>query len=358
MAVSNSIVNTQRLVLAMAFSGLLWGAATPGHAAARKVFKAGDKVMASPTSMADEKYWRPCVVTNVRDFGSFRGYDLECDAETPGGLASSFFVTDQWVKTGPNRNVAVNNEPKNGGERSPSPAERRPIVADGQGGFKAGDRVEVDVPMMADPGNSVYSRATIDEVDLPNRSYLVTVDPLPGKLPKQFRILIRDYGRHWIRPVRGTDNPPPVLTEKLKTGEHGTVLADRPLIDCEHLVHGGKNGAPPPTETVKSLIRCLSEKPSQPGMDGATTMDITSFKVGAAHRWQIYRDMGQGNAATIVYPIQVAWNQKTFYRTGNEQRTGAEGTFTCFVDNFDLWQCGHADGPQKDGTVQQIVVKP
>lgn len=354
----HSIAKIQSLILITAFSALLSGAATPADAAPQKVFKAGDKVMASPTSMVDEKYWRPCVITNVRDFGTFRGYDLECEPETRGGLPSSFFVTDQWVKTAPSRKVAVDNEPGNGGGKADPPGERPPTVVDRQGNFKAGDRVEVDVPMMADPGKSVYSRATIDEIDLPNRSYLVTVDPLPGKLPQQFRILIRDYGKHWIRPIRGADNPPQVLTEKLRTGDRGTVLADRALIDCEHLPHGGKNGSPPPTELLKKLIRCLSEQPSQPGMDGATTMDITAFNVGAARRWQIYRDMGQGSADTIVYPIQVAWNQKAFYRTRNEQRTGAEGTFTCFVDNFNLWQCGHADGPRKDGKVQQIGVKP
>ena len=307
---------------------------------AQKVFKKGDKIMASPTSMADEKYWRPCVITDVRDFGSFRGYDVECPAQTPGGLPSSFFVNEQWVKAPP----AQNGNPPGGDN--------------GDGQFKVGDRVEVDIAMMADPKNSNYSKATINEVDLPNRSYVVTVDPLPGKLPKQFRILIRDYGKHWIRPIRGGGNGPKILTEKLQVDENGTVLADRELLDCENMAHGGRNGAAPPTELLKKLIRCLYEMPSQPGMDGATTMDVTGFSVGAARRWEIYRDIGQGNANTLVYPIRVAWNQKTFYRTNNEQKTGVEGMYTCFVDKTNLWQCGHADGPNKDGTVQQIVVTP
>jgi len=356
MAKTNFPANILLLIMTIAFPVLLLSIGIECNAQPQKLFKKGDKIMASPMSMSDEQYWRPCVITGVRDFGSFRGYDIECEAQTRGGSPSSFFVNEQWVKASPVRNGE--NNPNNGGGENNTPDEKPPVADNGNGQFKVGDRVEVDIAMMADPKNSVYSKATINEIDLPNRSYVVTVDPLPGKLPKQFRILIRDYGKHWIRPIQGVDDAPRVLTEKLRTDKDGTVLANRELIDCENFPHGGKNGATPPTELLKKLIRCLFEKPSQPGMDGAMTMDTTVFTVGAPRRWEIYRDIGQGEANTLVYPIRVAWNQRTFFRTRNEQRTGAEGMYSCFVDKLNLWQCGHADGPHKDGTVQQIVVTP
>lgn len=354
MTTKNLFANTRLFAFTILFFACLLGVGTECNA--QKVFKKGDKIMASPTSMADEKYWRPCVITDVRDFGSFRGYDVECPSQTPGGLPSSFFVNEQWVKAPPAQNGNGNPGGAGGNDRTPGGKPPRGDKGDGQ--FKIGGRVEVDVAMMADPKNSIYSKATIDEIDLPNQSYIVTVDARPGKLPKQFRILIRDYGKHWIRPIQGGDNTPKVPTEKLRVDGNGTVLADRELLDCENMAHGGRNGAAPPTELLKKLIRCLYETPSQPGMDGATTMDITGFSIGTPRRWEIYRDIGQGNANTLVYPIHVAWNQKTFYRTNNEQQTGVEGMYSCFVDRLNLWQCGHADGPSKDGTVQQIIVTP
>lgn len=226
-----------------------------------------------------------------------------------------------------------------------------------QGLFKKGDRVEVDILMMSNPKNSTYKKATITEVDEPNRSYVVTVDALPGKIPQQYRIGIRDYGTHWIRLIQGANTAPKTVTEKLRTDANGTVLADRVLMDCTSFTHAGKNGAPPPVELAKKLVRCLYEKPSLPGEDGARTMDITRFTIGAPHRWRVYVDIGQGTASTLVYPIQVTWNQKTFYRTRNVLQTGNEGTFTCFVDSTHLWQCGHASGPSKEGRVQEIAVR-
>lgn len=344
MTLRTPFANKRMFAFSLVFPALLFCLGIECNA--QKVLKKGDKIMASPTSMADEKYWRPCVITDVRDFGTFRGYDIECPATTPGGSPSSFFVNEQWVKALPAGNGKGN---PNGGGGNP------PGEDNGDGRLKVGGRVEVDVAMMADPKNSIYSNATIDEIDLPNQSYIVTVDAKPGKLPKQFRILIRDYGKHWIRPIQG-GNAPKVPTEKLRVDKNGTVLANRELLDCQNMARGGRNGGAPPTEVLKKLIRCLYENPSQPGMDGATTMDVTGFSVGSPRRWEIYRDIGQGNANTLVYPIRVAWDQKTFYRNNNEQRMGVEGMYSCFVDKLNLWQCGHADGPSKDGKVQQIVV--
>ena len=135
------------------------------------------------------------------------------------------------------------------------------------------------------------------------------------------------------------------------------MLADRELLDCENLKHGGRNGQPPPVELLKKLIRCLYEKPSHVGQDGATTMDITDFTIGAPHKWRTYIDQGQGTLNTLVYPVHVGYNFKTFYWSRNVDTRDKEMTFTCFADAVNLWQCGFATGPNKEGKVQEYVVK-
>jgi hypothetical protein len=64
----------------------------------RQVFKKGDRVLASPSGLKDEKYWRPCTVTEVHDFVPKKAYSITCDPQTKGGSPSSFMVNEDWVK--------------------------------------------------------------------------------------------------------------------------------------------------------------------------------------------------------------------------------------------------------------------
>ena len=57
-------------------------------------------------------------------------------------------------------------------------------------------------------------------------------------------------------------------------------------------------------------------------------------------------------------PAHVKWTMETFYRTRNVLTTGREGSFTCFADATNLWQCGGATGPNRPGSVQEILVTP
>jgi hypothetical protein len=155
--------------------------------------------------------------------------------------------------------------------------------------YKVGDRVEIDVQMMSNPASSVYKKGTVMAVDLKDKSYVVRVDPLPGQLPVTYRTHAPAYGAHWIRPISGdgAQTAPQILSAKLRTDQYGTVLANRPLTDCVNFQHGGTNGRPPSAALAAKLIRCLYEKPSAVGMDGATTMDIASLTIGAPHRWVV-----------------------------------------------------------------------
>ncbi|MBV9469259.1 MAG: hypothetical protein JOZ57_08430 [Abitibacteriaceae bacterium] len=239
------------------------------------------------------------------------------------------------------------------------PANNQNDNAANQGGaqFKQGDRVEFSQNAAClDTQYAIPTKGTIVAVNAgaTSRNYVILADPLAGQAPRQMTIPMarEECG------IRALGGPAPkIQVDKLRVDKNNTVLADRELLDCEHLKHDGRNGSPPPVELLKKLIRCLYEKPSPVGQDGATTMDITEFTVGTPHRWRLYEDMGQGTANTLVYPVHVKWNMKTFYRTRNVQVTGKEGTFTCFVDATNLWQCGSAAGPHKDGTTQEIMVK-
>ena len=222
--------------------------------------------------------------------------------------------------------------------------------------YKVGDRVEVDIIQATNPANAKWKKGTIIKVDtsVSSMAYTVQVDPLPGKLPEEVHIPIRPYAEGWLRPLTGA--APQIQSDKLRVDDNETVLADREVLDCKSLKAGpARNGTPPPAELIKKLIRCLYEKPSDAGMDGARTMDIVEFAPGAPHRWNLREDSGAGGTAeTMVYPFRVKWNQKTFYRTYNQVETGNERVFTCYVD-VDKWFCGSAQFI-KDGEKKQIKV--
>ena len=229
-----------------------------------------------------------------------------------------------------------------------APAENTKNSVKNDGQFKVGDRVQASISGLNDEKD--YQPCTIIR-DLQHNSYGVGCDPWRGQPYMEYSVL-----PSWVRPwANATAANFPI--EKLRVDDNDTVLADRALTDCENFKHNGRNGSPPPADLAKKLIRCLYERPSPVGQDGATTMDIAAFTVGAPHRWNINEDMGQGKLDTLVYPVRVKWNMKTFYRTRNVLTTDKEAMFTCFVDTTNLWQCGSAAGSRKDGKTQEIVVK-
>src|SRR5215831_8965133 len=227
--------------------------------------------------------------------------------------------------------------------------------------FKEGDRIEVDTTHVdvlhgGNPALQSWSKGTITTVDTRYQRYIIQLDPLPGKMPVMHSVPMYDQDC-CLRAFGGA--APAIKSDPLHADEYGTVVADRPLLDCDNLKHDGRNGQALPVELAKKLIRCLYEKASPVGQDGAATMDIVEFNPGAARKWILYQDQGQGSLNTLVYPIHVKYNVKTFYRSRNVAITGKEMTFTCFADNTNLWQCGFASGPNKEGKQEEIrVVKP
>lgn len=221
--------------------------------------------------------------------------------------------------------------------------------------FKVGDRVEVDTIEASNPARAIWKKGVVVKVDLSTMAYVIQLDPLPGQVAKGMAIPIRPYAAGWIHAAGGA--APVIATAKLRTDANGTVLADRPLLDCAHVAFPGRNGQPLPAAAARTLIRCLYEKAPVPGSDGATTMNITQFVPGAPHRWNKYSDSGAGGTIdTLVFPVRVTWNQTTFYRTVNDTQTNNARVFTCYV-NVDRWLCGSAQFI-RDGAKSQVAVSP
>ncbi len=229
--------------------------------------------------------------------------------------------------------------------------------------FKVGERVEFDRIQSSDPARAQWAPGTVLRIDvvrlsstLSQTNYVIRIDPTPGRLPEDVTISQRlaeqgmtysgDSSRSvgFVRAAAGGGTPAPAIqTDTLRLDQFGTVLADRPLLDCRNLKTGpARNGQQPPPELMKTIIRCLFEQPSAPGQDGATTIDITAFTPGASHRWDIFTDRGSGATIdTISYTFQVTFNQKTFYHTYNQAENGIQRIFSCYVDeDVHGWYCG------------------
>lgn len=246
-----------------------------------------------------------------------------------------------------NQNTARNNEAQTS-ESKANAADNRQTT----GKYQIGQRVECD-----SAGTGKFEKGTIvafDQFDAPDAAELYYRVRLDGLLNS------RSVSRlERMRPLGSTtgDVDPMAKARPLRTDENDTVLADRQLLDCENLAQPkAQNGAPPPTSLMNKLIRCLFEKPSRKGMDGAVTMDITPLQIGAARKWILYQDIGSGaNLNTLVYPIKTTYTLRAFYRTRITERE-VNAVFNCYVTTFGEWSCGLGESKQK-GEPRDIPVK-
>lgn len=250
-------------------------------------------------------------------------------------------------------NAAPPNDAKPGNAKPTAPANAQPT---GQK-YKVGDRVEVDIIHAENPANAQWKKGTITAVntDVSSRAYTVQVDPVPRKVPTFEHVPFRDEDRH-LRPLGGAT--PNIETDKLQVDENNTVLADRDLLDCEKLQRGpARNGQQPPAALVRKIIQCYFERPSPPGGDEATTMDITQLVAGVPHKWVERIDISiDATSETVVYPYHVVWNQKIFTRTYNEITAGKERNFSCYVTGNE-WFCGPTAGGNKEGQTRRVPVQ-
>jgi hypothetical protein len=93
---------------------------------AQQIFKPGERVLASPSYMEDEKYYYPCTV--VKYDSSFPRYQLDCDGK-------EYYVTPQYVRA-PKQTTAQDNSAKKISQNKQTPGNK--------GKWKAGDKLEVE----------------------------------------------------------------------------------------------------------------------------------------------------------------------------------------------------------------------
>jgi hypothetical protein len=331
-------------------------------------YKVGDRVevdsmMSSDPGNAKYKAGTIVAIDDARPYD--KAYIVTLD-ESP-NQKSRYIVRDytkHWIRDIQGGDTAAKPDAKPDNAAPPNDAKpgdaNQAALADAQPKgqkYKVGDRVEVDIIEAETPAMAQWKKGTITKVDpgVSSQAYTVRVDPLPGQVPGVEHVPFRDEDR-WLRPLGGAS--PNIETDKLRADENQTVLADRELLDCKNLKRGpARNGQPPPTELIKSIIQCTIEKPSEVGSDGAQTMDIVQFVPGVAHRWIERVDSSiDATADTMVFPYHVKWNQKNFYRTYNQIETGKERNYSCYVTGNE-WFCGTTAGGNKEGVVKRVQVE-
>lgn len=215
-----------------------------------------------------------------------------------------------------------------------------------QAKFKAGDRVEVDVNRSDERLERKWRKAKVIEVMMWNGEvsgiYVKTDDGIPMTVrEKDLRLLTGETPTAANTPTENNQKPNNANDGEWKpiVDANNTVLADRELIDCDFKQPTTSPKARPPVELLKKLIRCSNERPASKGSDGAVTMDITKFVVGIPRRWVAGSDFGDGNANTIVYPIEVSYKLTKFYRSGNTMSENI-WIYGCWVNNVRKWECG------------------
>lgn len=222
------------------------------------------------------------------------------------------------------------------------------------GKYKVGERVECDFKF-----NGEYKQGTVVEVvgkgdENTCCRYRVKIDnddPLwkDGRLCQE-RVVRALGGAQTEKPNQNKTEPQKTTTpkttpnkpadkQKVEDPEDFTYLADREILDCPVEQTQVKNGAKPNAELLKKVVRCLFERRAPAGMDGAKTVDITAFQIGAARKWRPLDDIGSGNTGTIVYPIKVTWTEKTFYQSYTQQ-IDSISIFNCYVNAVGEWECG------------------
>jgi hypothetical protein len=217
--------------------------------------------------------------------------------------------------------------------------------------FKVGDRVLVSPSGLK--GEEYWQQCTVIR-DLRANSYGVKCDPrAAGQIGLEYSVL-----PGWIKPLsRVQDHGAPPPPGKVNVARDGTVVGDRPFVNCNVQQKKAKNGESISPELAKLLIQCIWETPSAPGMDGAKTVDVDSVDIGRSRKWVYQQDMGQGIADldTLVWPIDVRWTLKTHYRT-RTHIVAQEDVFNCYVDAFSKWSCG-LGAHMKDISKRDVEVK-
>lgn len=144
------------------------------------------------------------------------------------------------------------------------------------------------------------------------------------------------------------------ITSAQTVDKDNTLSADRPIQSCPVAQPTVKNGTKPNPELLKKIIRCnKGELAASKGYDGAITVDVSSVQIGQPRKWDYNRDLGNGNAATIVYPVKAVYTIKTFYRKRTLVSENWIRIINFYVNAFGEWASGSEENV-KSGTLREI----
>jgi hypothetical protein len=154
-------------------------------------FRAGDRVLASPSMLKDEKYYRPCTV--VRLDRSANAYLLNCEG-------TEYTVTSAYVRAGKKQTASEENEPAV--VNKPKSTKANPVDEDEQ--FKVGDRVMASVSGLK--GDKYYQPCSVIR-GLKDNSYGLKCDPHNGQPVMEYSVK-----PEWIK-VWANATPEPLPAE-------------------------------------------------------------------------------------------------------------------------------------------------
>ena len=284
---------------------------------AQRTFAPGDKVMASPEMLKDEKYYKPCTV--VKFDSTANAYLLNCDGAEY--LVQSAYIrapkADPKAEKKPDGDVAV--PPKE--ERPPiAKPENNPETANKRDGkFKLGDRVLAS-PMML-KGEKYYQPCTVISVKPPN-SYGLRCDPFGGISFEEYSVR-EDFVRPWkdAKPAPtfecSLDQPPPV---NVKTASASAPVFKRIIYESE----------------------AASEPKTRVGVK------FEAFEIGRPFK-NVYVKSKNGLRAeefpqnATIYPIKTKF-VRCVEGTNYNIRTVVEVGNFCGRNSFGEWSCGAGGG--------------
>ena len=279
---------------------------------AQESFKTGDKVMASPSMIKDEKYYKLCTVIKFDQTAS--AYLLNCEG-------AEYHVQAAYIR-------AAKHQPETN-KADESSKEASPVIEkskDSQNkaheikrGFKVGDRVLASPTMLKD--DKYYQPCTITSIIPPN-SYRMRCDPFNGISFEDYSVR-EDFVRVWNKAT-----PAPSFE---------CLLDQPPAVNVK---------VPTASAAVFKRIIYEWEAATYPKTKVGTTFE--TFQIGKAVKNTyassknalLYEGFPQN---ATVYPVKTRFVNCV---EGNDYnfRTVVQTEYVCAKNRFNEWSCGSAGG--------------
>lgn len=267
--------------------------------------KPGDKVLASPTMMSDEKYYKSCTV--VRFDAGAGSYRVDCEG-------TEYSVPKAYVRPGTPGDF----------DNKPPVKDTPPVVKDpppaggnnGGGKYKVGDRVLVSITGLKD--EKYYEPCTITR-GLKSNSYGIKCDKKSDKPVKEEISVLPEWIKDW---PDATPEPPDPTCSFDETP--GTVTRT----------------SPPSDELFRRLIYLVKGKEAGGRQYG---VKFENFQRGAVFKNSVYDFQGNlrfpAPKDAPIYPVDTRIIYCVKY-ADSTQRFVIQARYGCFKNTAGEWTCG------------------